>query len=349
MSSNRRNKKKFSAKSLVEAESDFPILRCVTSTPVSCITLNKNREASLIDVKKRKASAELRSNAKKFKNQDLLSDPFIPRFQALKTPENGNHLLQFKQSGANDLLELSGLKPIIIFPQFEVTNQSELQTIEISDIESMADENVVVVEDSPTNVEQPVILLQRMTPEYVQNMLNGKANKLNGLATVDRQCETIPINYNSWQWQPQLKLTKLTENDLKNHIHSKHGKSWTLADSMNQIDPIEFDKDEFFIRELSPQTATERFEKVRRKFIGINFETILFKSFTLHFQRIKEIRKSIQPVLSKPNNMKRGRAKAKINMHHLEYEETHKKLQEEGKKFSSKKTNSSSRKLYSQP
>lgn len=249
MRSSRRIKTKKGDKSLIEAESDFAISRCVTSTPVSCITSDENCEISSTNTMKRKANAKLWTNAKKIKNQNmsnnLSSDSTNQRYQPFRVRDNEMNSLR----ASNNELKLSGFKPIIIHPQFETINSSELQTIDVSDASS-EDENVMIVEDSPTNIQQPVIILQRMTSAYVENMINGNVNG-------------PPINYNSWQWQPKVKLTKLTESDLRNVNRSKKVRSWT-----NQIDPIEFDKDESFIRELSPQTATERFEKV--KFLKFN-------------------------------------------------------------------------------
>lgn len=65
------------------------------------------------------------------------------------------------------------------------------------------------------------------------------------------------------------------------------------------------------------------------------------------FQRIEEIKKSIQPILTKPSDVKKKRVMKKtLPKHQLEYEEAHKRLQQ--KKPSNGVKHSNGRKLYSQ-
>lgn len=68
------------------------------------------------------------------------------------------------------------------------------------------------------------------------------------------------IDYSSWQWQPDIPLKKLTDDELKDVDRS------LLTQNQSEYHPvhtIKFDRDEELIRELSPDTAAERFQKVR--------------------------------------------------------------------------------------
>lgn len=67
------------------------------------------------------------------------------------------------------------------------------------------------------------------------------------------------IDYGTWRWQPMLRLDKLTDDDLKNVDRSMLQSN---PSARSHINPIKFDKDEELIRELSPDTAIERFQKV---------------------------------------------------------------------------------------
>lgn len=75
------------------------------------------------------------------------------------------------------------------------------------------------------------------------------------------------IDYKSWQWQPIIPVNKLTDDELKDVDCSvlQSNQSVRLP-----IEPIKFDKDEELIRELSPDTAAERFQKVNFIFIPTN-------------------------------------------------------------------------------
>lgn len=67
------------------------------------------------------------------------------------------------------------------------------------------------------------------------------------------------IDYSSWQWQPNIPLNKLTDHELKNVDRSLLQPNHSVE---HPVKPIKFDKDEELIRELSPDTAAERFQKV---------------------------------------------------------------------------------------
>lgn len=67
------------------------------------------------------------------------------------------------------------------------------------------------------------------------------------------------IDYSSWQWQPNIPMNKLTDDELKNVDRSLLQPMQSVEHPVN---PIKFDKDEELIRELSPDTAAERFQKV---------------------------------------------------------------------------------------
>lgn len=78
---------------------------------------------------------------------------------------------------------------------------------------------------------------------------------------------TDGINSTSKQWQPKVMLTRLSEKYINKMLRSageipttskKPMKSNHIADIL----PIEFDKDESFIRENSPETANDIFSKV---------------------------------------------------------------------------------------
>lgn len=77
------------------------------------------------------------------------------------------------------------------------------------------------------------------------------------------------IDFSSWQWQPNIPLGRLTDDELKNVDRSllQSNQSEQLP-----IKPIKFDKDEELIRELSPDTAAERFQKVNFLFIRQRLE-----------------------------------------------------------------------------
>lgn len=79
----------------------------------------------------------------------------------------------------------------------------------------------------------------------------------------ERQDNVNLMDYSSWQWNPKVQLKRLTDLELKNVERSSHShKKSTSEDSWLQGNPIEFDKDESVIRELSPETATQQFQKV---------------------------------------------------------------------------------------
>lgn len=64
------------------------------------------------------------------------------------------------------------------------------------------------------------------------------------------------------KWQPKVRLTRLTHRDPKNFEQSHPRTFPTSESSWLQVDPIQFDKDEPLIREFSPRTATQQFQKV---------------------------------------------------------------------------------------
>lgn len=67
------------------------------------------------------------------------------------------------------------------------------------------------------------------------------------------------IDYSSWHWQPNIPLDKLTDDELKNVDCSLLQPNQSVQ---QPVEPIKFDRDEELIRELSPDTAAERFQKV---------------------------------------------------------------------------------------
>lgn len=69
--------------------------------------------------------------------------------------------------------------------------------------------------------------------------------------------------------------------------------------------------------------------------------------YHFHFQRLEDIKSSIQPIPMKPSDVKqkRRRVKKSLRTQQLEYEETHKQLQEKKIKKHSKR--SVGRRLYS--
>lgn len=110
------------------------------------------------------------------------------------------------------------------------------------------------------------------------------------------------IDYSSWQWQPMLRLNKLTDGDLKNVDCAVLQSNESLRPHQN---PIKFDKDEELIRELSPCTAIKRFQKVRYfKYCAVKFKSTSEKSvFFFLLQQLEEIKKlneeSIQPQMGR--------------------------------------------------
>lgn len=67
------------------------------------------------------------------------------------------------------------------------------------------------------------------------------------------------IDYSSWKWQPEIPLNKLTDDELKN-VDCSVLQTNQSVHSRNEV--IKFDRDEELIREMSPNTATEKFQKV---------------------------------------------------------------------------------------
>lgn len=118
------------------------------------------------------------------------------------------------------------------------------------------------------------VILNRMSPEYIRDRLNGvKSTQLTRTVITQTERSALrpeklikksekrdasEIDYKSWQWQPTLELVRLTKNDLQNQ--SKHS-----AVPIGDVPSIEFDDtDSSIIRELSPETAVQRFEEVRK-------------------------------------------------------------------------------------
>lgn len=79
----------------------------------------------------------------------------------------------------------------------------------------------------------------------------------------ERQSDPNLIDYNSWQWQPKLRLARLTEDVLKDAERFQPQTNQSSDGIWLQVNPIEFDKDESLIQELSPQTASQQFQKVK--------------------------------------------------------------------------------------
>lgn len=84
---------------------------------------------------------------------------------------------------------------------------------------------------------QPVVILDQLTMKYKIRV----------------------IDHSSWQWQPKLQLDKLTDDELKGVDCSALQSNPSVQ---SRINLIKFDKDEELIRELSPDTAAEQFQKV---------------------------------------------------------------------------------------
>lgn len=156
-------------------------------------------------------------------------------------------------------------------------NYSQLEPLDISDdsidandvqeVNTLTEENAV--EKSP-KIRQLKVVLYKMSPDYIQAMLNGvkftqpargaiKRNerpKTKSKETNKKSDQTFDadVNYKDWQWQPNLKLRRLKEIDVEKFKMSR-----------SRVSPIEFDdSDESIIRELSPKKATILFERVRQ-------------------------------------------------------------------------------------
>lgn len=137
------------------------------------------------------------------------------------------------------------------------------------------------------------------------------------------------IDYSSWKWQPNIPLNKLTEDELKNV-------DCTLLQPVqfveHPVNPIKFDKDEELIRELSPDTAAERFQKVE---LLQRFSVFRIDQNNIHvcvssvFQQLEEIKKrSDEPSQPKTNNSAYKSTKKTKNKPCPEIEELDKRIRD---------------------
>lgn len=140
--------------------------------------------------------------------------------------------------------------------------------VHVADVHVSADKSVK--SNGNGKIRNLKVILNRMSPGYIRDMLNGVVNGVKptqparNLITQpevrqtnadqhnksDGQRDASEIDFKSWQWQPNIKLDRITVNHSEN--------------SDEDVPPIEFDSsEESFIRELSPEKATKMFEKVR--------------------------------------------------------------------------------------
>lgn len=152
---------------------------------------------------------------------------------------------------------------------------------------------------------QPVIVLDQMTMKYNIRV----------------------IDYSCWQWQPNIPLDKLTDDDLKNVDCS------LLQSASLPVKPIKFDKDEELIRELSPDTAAERFQKVNFIFMPLfrvkQNKLFTFVFFSSNFQQLEVIKKLSDETSQPKINSSTCRGAKKIkNKPCPEIEELDKRIQD---------------------
>lgn len=93
-----------------------------------------------------------------------------------------------------------------------------------------------------------------------------QTHRIDASTHVNGTCQRDPdsIDYKSWQWQPKLQLSKLSQDDLKGIERYQPNENRNPDISWLQVNPIEFDKEQSLIRELSPQAANQQFRKVNR-------------------------------------------------------------------------------------
>lgn len=138
-----------------------------------------------------------------------------------------------------------------------------------------------------------------------------------------RQRDPNLIDYKLWQWQPQLRLSNLSNGDLRGVKRYQPDENENSEVSWLMVNPIEFDKDQSLIEELSPQAATQQFQKVNPLNVhSLNLKCAEF--FFLKFQRLSAIKNS-SSFVSVHTNTVAGETRSKKR--YLEYEKTHKELQ----------------------
>ncbi|XP_031618990.1 uncharacterized protein LOC116338074 [Contarinia nasturtii] len=215
-----------------------------------------------------------------------------------------------------------------------IEQYSELEPIQIDDEATECGDIIEISDDSIEDYSQP-LQTEKGTKMNDDKSLSGF--KVEGTAhssnqaeskelKMNRQIDASGIDYMSWQWQPHLKLTRMKPNDLAHKSRSKTSKKvkkTNIQATPSLPQPIEFHSDESIIRELSPRTANERFQK-----------------------RIEEIKMSMQPIHMAPRdvNRKRPRFRKPPSAELLEYEEVQRRLREKKPKRRTKR--SRARKLY---
>lgn len=130
-------------------------------------------------------------------------------------------------------------------------------------VEPIVDLVPIEVEDEPILDVQVKVTLEKLAPELIQQKLHNinVADVLQSNTQNVRE-NALKVNYKTWQWQPKLKLDRLTENDLNGLLVNTSGRL---------VQPIKFDRDDSLIRELPPEMATKTFRQVSASFAENSF------------------------------------------------------------------------------
>lgn len=117
------------------------------------------------------------------------------------------------------------------------------------------------------------IQYNNLTLDLNENMAFSKKNNKSSDQTVEqvpssmifacrKNIDANLIDYMSSQWQPNIRIKNLSKSYLKDFDRYESNENETFENSWLRINPIEFDRDESLIKELSPQRATEQFQMV---------------------------------------------------------------------------------------
>lgn len=235
---------------------------------------------------KRKANAAKAPTKKRFKNH-LTSEDVLTENKSLAS--TASEIVDRSTPKYVDLKEIdynsSRFQPNLILTRLTKeelemylnpsTAKETQQMLNTEDMNCSMDEIDAILIDGSSDealtesgrAENEVALCQNSKTEQTNQNVHAVRTNVDDAAKVssdrnEHERDADQIDYKSWQWKPKLRLKNLSADDIKNVERSQAHANKNSAGSWLETNPIEFDKDESLIRELSPERANEQFQKV---------------------------------------------------------------------------------------
>lgn len=137
--------------------------------------------------------------------------------------------------------------------------------IEIDDYSSIKEEHSEIEQSETQN--QVQVVLEKMTPEYIQRMMNNVNDvTVSQAQPLNVQPNVSQIDVKSWLWQPHLKLKRIKKNDLDGLLVKQHEFLKSKTAKVQPAKLITFDREESVIREISPDRAAKTFQQVNASY-----------------------------------------------------------------------------------